>query len=261
MQTMIVGAGSGIGRALAFEMAGRGHDLILAGRTQGHLEDIASQVSSRHNSIEVAIRRLDLVETEQCQALCSELRSTTERINNFIYCAGVGKPAGGFRDFNPADLQEALTINTVAPTTLMHGLLPVLSGDHPLSRIVLIGAGMDRRIQPGTLSYGVSKMALRRIFEQLSVELVPDEGDPAVSLFQPGLVDTPGIRDHLSKARFFNLPHAGWLDQRLKSGDSMSAEQAASAIAHTLHEVPITDFHGTVFHGADLVDTLSFSAS
>ncbi|WP_077530924.1 hypothetical protein [Vreelandella utahensis] len=92
-------------------------------------------------------------------------------------------------------------------------------------------------------------------------ELVPDQGDPAVSLFQPGLVNTPGIQDHLSKARLLDLPHAGWLNQRLKRGDCMNAEQTASVLAHTLDEVPIIDFHGQVFHGADLAKALFFSAS
>lgn len=58
-----------------------------------------------------------------------------------------------------------------------------------------------------------------------------------------------------------NLPHAEWLNRRLSSGDCLTAEQAASALAFTLNQVPESDFHGAVFNGADLVDSLSFAAS
>ncbi len=44
MWTLITGAGSGIGRALALELAPRGHNLILAGRTVRKLEDVAETV-------------------------------------------------------------------------------------------------------------------------------------------------------------------------------------------------------------------------
>ncbi|MGM0449401.1 MAG: SDR family NAD(P)-dependent oxidoreductase [Pseudomonadota bacterium] len=261
MKTLIVGAGSGIGRALAFEMAARGHDLILAGRARSKLDEVASGIRAEHTSIDVTALTVDLADTGECQGFCSELLALTHKINNLVYCAGVGEPSADFASLDPADLQKALAVNATAPATLIHGLLPILSGNHPLSRIVLMGAGVDRRIQPGTLSYGVSKMALRRLFEQLSVELKPDQGAPAVSLLQPGLVDTQGLQDHLSKARLLNLPHATWLKQRLSAGDCLSPEQAASVIAYTLDDVPVMDFHGQVFHGPDLADSLFFSAS
>lgn len=261
MQTLIIGAGAGIGRALALEMAARGHDLILVGRTGWKLDQVADRVRTGHPTTHLTTRVVDLVDMAQCQRLCSELSATVNGIRNVIFCAGAGEPAAGFAGLDPADLQQALTVNTTAPATLIQGLLPVMSGNHPLSRIVLMGAGMDRRIQPGTLSYGVSKMALRRLFEQLSAELIPDQGDPAISLMQPGLVDTPGIQDHMSKAALMELPHAAWLNQRLTQGDCLSAEQAALAIAYTLDDVPISDFHGQIFHGEDLVDSLSFDAS
>ena len=90
-------------------------------------------------------------------------------------------------------------------------------------------------------------------------DTMPD--GPAVSLFQPGLVDTPGIRSHIEKAAELNLPHAEWLARRLEIGECLTAEQSASALAHCLGQVPESEFHGAVFNGADLVDSLSFAGS
>ncbi|MGC8119635.1 hypothetical protein [Marinobacter sp. VGCF2001] len=71
----------------------------------------------------------------------------------------------------------------------------------------------------------------------------------------------PGIRQHIDKAARVGLPHAAILGQRLESGQCLSAEQAASALAFTLFQVPESDFHGAVFNGGELVDSLSFSGS
>ncbi|GGY83008.1 hypothetical protein [Marinobacter zhanjiangensis] len=81
------------------------------------------------------------------------------------------------------------------------------------------------------------------------------------SLFQPDLVDTPGIRDHIAKASALKLPHASWLTERLDAGDCLTPEQAASAIAFALTDMPVDDFSGAVLHGRTLVDTLSFNGS
>lgn len=125
----------------------------------------------------------------------------------------------------------------------------------------MVGAGMDKQAQPGTGSYGVSKMALRRLVQQLSVEFGTMENGPVISLFQPGLVDTPGIRRHIVKAAGLQLSHAHWLSDRLDNGECLTAEQAASALAFTLNQTPQSDFQGAVFNAPELVDSLSFAGS
>ena len=102
----------------------------------------------------------------------------------------------------------------------------------------MIGAGMDKHAQPGTGSYGISKMALRRLVRQMSVEFDTMPDGPVVSLFQPGLVDTPGIRSHIKKAGDLNLPHAEWLAGRLEAGECLTAEQAANMLASAMVDRP-----------------------
>lgn len=261
MWTLITGAGSGIGRALALELAAQGHKLILAGRTVSKLEQVADTIRREGPDQEVMTLDVDLSDPTSTRDLAHQICDSVDHLAAFIYCAGVGEPAADFENLGLIDFQEALAVNVSAPMLLSQSLLPVLKGGDPASRIVMIGAGMDKHAQPGTGSYGISKMALRRLVRQMAVEFDTMVDGPVVSLFQPGLVDTPGIRNHIEKAEKLNLPHADWLANRLKAGECLTAEQAASALAFTLSQVPESDFHGAVFNGADLVDSLSFGGS
>ncbi|MBC7183020.1 MAG: SDR family oxidoreductase, partial [Marinobacter sp.] len=226
MWTLITGAGSGIGRALAVELAARGHDLILAGRTVSKLEEVATRLRAEAPERKVMTLGVELADPKSTRDLAEQVGDTVDHLSAFIYCAGAGEPAADFASLDLIDFQEALAVNVSAPMLLTQSLLPLLKGRDPASRIVMIGAGMDEHPQPGTGSYGISKMALRRLVRQMSVEFDTMPDGPVVSLFQPGLVDTPGIRSHIEKAAELNLPHAEWLARRLETGECLTAEQS-----------------------------------
>lgn len=261
MWGLITGAGSGIGRALALELAAGGYDLILSGRTAPKLEQVAETIRHKKPECQVMTLPVDFADPVSTRDLANRVCNSVDRLSAFVYCAGAGEPAADFANMELIDFQEALAVNVSAPMLLTQSLLPVLEGSDPASRIVMVGAGMDKHVQPGTGSYGISKMALRRLVQQMSVEFEAMPGGPVVSLFQPGLVETPGIRSHIEKAGKLNLPHAKWLAGRLKAGECLTAEQAASVLAFTLNQVPESDFHGAVFSGSELVDSLSFAGS
>lgn len=261
MWTLITGASSGIGRALALELGQQGHHLMLSGRDKGRLTAVADAIRDQSPGCRVELLPADLSDPASTRDLAHQVGETVERLDSFVYCAGIGEPAPDFASLELIDFQEALAVNVSAPMLLCQQLLPLMRGGEAASRIVMIGAGMDKQAQPGTGSYGISKMALRRLVRQMAVEFDTMAEGPVVSLFQPGLVDTPGIRKHIARAEDLNLPHARWLSGRLEAGECLTAEQAASALAFTLRQVPDSDFHGAVFNGRDLVDSLSFAAS
>ncbi len=257
MWTLITGASSGIGRALGLELARQGHDLLLAGRTAGKLAQVAQAVSRAAPDRAVVTLTVDLADLASTRTLAERICEVTESLGAFVYCAGVGQPAATLASLDIRDLQEALAVNVTAPMLLTQLLLPVLSANEPRSRVVMIGAGIDRQVQPGTGSYGISKMALRRLVDQLTVELRSINQGPLISLFQPGLVQTPGIQTHLRQAAALRLPHAPWLSDRLQRGDCLTPEQTASALAFVLSQTPDSDFHGGEFRAAQVLGSPS----
>lgn len=68
------------------------------------------------------------------------------------------------------------------------------------------------------------------------------EGDAdasAVGLFQPGLVDTEGLRDHIAAAHACGLPYAAWLASRLENGDAQTLQATAAIIVAAFHGIAL----------------------
>jgi NADP-dependent 3-hydroxy acid dehydrogenase YdfG len=62
---MITGASSGIGHALAVELAARGYDLGLAARRLDALQQLELEIRQRHPGRRIELRRLDVTSYEQ----------------------------------------------------------------------------------------------------------------------------------------------------------------------------------------------------
>lgn len=96
---------------------------------------------------------------------------------------------------------------------------------------------------------GVSKMAFHRLYRQLNAEgIVP------VGSLSPGLVDTEGVRDHVTKARAHNLPHVQFFDKAF-------AQQwtTPGARAHTWHQGAMACLWTSATHGDARVPQSSVS--
>ena len=78
----------------------------------------------------------------------------------------------------------------------MQAFLPALRAGR--GRILHMGTSVAHRPQEGTLTYGLTKKAFHRLYEQINAEA--DLGVPCGSV-SPGMVDTEGVQDHVRKAR------------------------------------------------------------
>jgi len=253
---IITGASSGIGMATAKKLAEQGKNLILIARRKAPLDAVAASLRQQHPEGVFLVIAGDLAHHQEREAVINSLQHTLRnqpcRLAGLIHCAGMGTPTNDLCHWNPDDLNAALALNVIAPLTLIQTLLPYLDEDTPPCRVILVGAGIDRRAQPGTGTYGISKMALRRLFEQLILDLAPYSA--SVALFQPGMVDTPGLRQHIRAAHSLALPHADYLQQRLVQGDYLTAESAGGALAILLDQVSMEKFSGQEWHARQLLD-------
>ncbi len=70
---MITGASSGIGKALAFELAKRGYSLVLAARSEDRLEQMRKEIVTAHNPPIVAVRPLDVTDYDDVSRAVGEM--------------------------------------------------------------------------------------------------------------------------------------------------------------------------------------------
>lgn len=242
---VVTGSGSGIGAALAVELASRGVGVVLVGRRRAPLERTLSRFGAGEVGWVIAAdiasprgREAVVTATDQC------LHETGRCLRYLVHNAGLGDPASDFQAMASEALREALEVNVIAPLALTQQLQPTLALSCD-ARVLMVGAGIADRPQPGTGSYGISKKALERLFEQMQVDWAREAiHSPSLALFQPGLVKTEGLEAHVTAAEAMMLPHADYLREALASGRYQDADSVAAAMADALMTLPTDRFHG-----------------
>lgn len=174
-RAVITGASSGIGRAIALELAREGAALCLIGRSLSALESVAEQ--ARRNSvtynesptIDVTCFVADLSRDEDISHLVSNL-ITGFRIDILIHSAGANSQ--GLVEASPVDdLDYQYRINVRAPYVLTQALLPSLRASQ--GEIVFLNSTMGRTTKGGAGQYAATKHALKAFAEALRDEVNP----------------------------------------------------------------------------------------
>lgn len=194
---LITGASSGIGRALAREMAARGYDLAVVARRLDALEQLRDEVRQRHPERRVELRRLDVTEYDQVPAVIDELAAALGGLDIVVANAGLGSTG-------PIGHGHAQADRTVVETNLL-GAMATIDAAAALFRrqgrgqIVVISSVAAFRGLPGSASYSASKAAIAVYADALRAEL---HGTPIkVTTLYPGFIDTP-LNEHLPRRRF-----------------------------------------------------------
>ena len=86
----ITGASSGIGKALAFEMAKKGYSLALTARRADLLKQIRDDILRAHNPPAVAIRPLDVTDYDDVYRAVNEMADELGGLDMVFANAGIG---------------------------------------------------------------------------------------------------------------------------------------------------------------------------
>ncbi len=226
-RTILTGASSGIGHALALRLAERGARLVLASRDQQRLAALADAIRARGGS--AAVVPTDVADPAQRARLIEQALGALGGLDILINNAGVGA-RGFFEDAGEERLRRIMEVNFFGATELTRLALPHLHrGRDPM--IVNVASVLGRRAIPGNVEYCASKFALAGWSEGLRAELA-GEG-VHVLLVTPGGVETE-FDAHMIERR----------TQPLVRGRRMSADRCARLIVAAMrrrqNEIVIT---------------------
>jgi short-subunit dehydrogenase len=182
---LITGASSGIGRELAKVFAAEGHDLVLTARRRSALDDIASQLATRHG-IRVAVLPRDLAVPGAANLLVRSIRRRKIEIDVLVNNAAL-MVNDDFSETPLESLDELMHVNVIAPTILTRMLLgPML--ERGFGRILNVASMAGFQPIPRLAAYASSKSYLLHLTEALAEELV-GSGVTATALC-PGFTHT-----------------------------------------------------------------------
>jgi short-subunit dehydrogenase len=186
---VITGAASGIGAALAANLAARGMDLALADRNPAGLATAAA--AARAQGVKVSEHVLDVRDADALAALPDAVLAEHGRVTLLINNAGVAL-IGTFEQTAMSDFEWVMDINFWAPVKLTKAFLYALHREDA-AHIVNVSSIFGIVAPPGNSAYCASKFGVRGFSEALRHELAGS--NVSLTVVHPG-----GIRTEIANS-------------------------------------------------------------
>jgi NAD(P)-dependent dehydrogenase (short-subunit alcohol dehydrogenase family) len=192
----ITGASSGVGRALALELARRGYDLFLTARRLDALEQVRSDIAGAAPGRRVEIRQLDVTDYGDVATAIGEAAEQLGRCDIVVANAGVGN-SGAVGEGNMERARLIVDTNLIGAMATIDAAVALFRRQGGSGQIVGVGSMAGVRGLPGSSSYSASKAGVAVYLESVRAET---DGEPiTVTTLAPGYIDTPLNEDVKSR--------------------------------------------------------------
>ncbi|MDE1936917.1 SDR family oxidoreductase [Bradyrhizobium sp.] len=223
----ITGAASGIGRALAIELAGRGADLALADRDEAGLQTLAAEIASASRR-RVSLHRVDVSEPEAVAAFAREAIAAHPALNIVVNNAGVAL-LGHFHEIDQAQIEWLFNINFWGVVHSTRAFLDHLASQ-PAAHIVNVSSIFGIVAPPGQTAYAAAKFAVRGFSESLRHELQLANSPVRLSVVHPGGIRTNIVRNSRAGSGVLDNERRAQSIERFDAIAQTSARDAALRI-------------------------------
>lgn len=199
---LITGGSSGIGKAIANELAGKGLNLILVARRAEELEQAAQEIKAKH-PVEVVCLSADLLTDAGRQ----QVKTATEnyKVGLLVPAAGL-EVNGAFEKNNLEKELRVIQLNVTVTMELTHHFVQKMV-PRKKGGILLIASLSGHMPNPYFANYAGTKAYVLNFGASLYAELQPKGID--VTVLSPGLTNTPMTADigiNWSKTPMHALP-------------------------------------------------------
>lgn len=183
---LITGASAGLGAEFARQLAAKASRILLVGRREDRLTELASSLRSKRQSLQMDCFKADLSLASERERLAAWVVREEIPVNLLVNNAGLG-------DLGPFDtapwerLSPMLEVNITALTHVTHLLLPMLRAGQP-SAILNVSSVAGFYPLPEMAVYAATKAYVTSFSEALRMELAPE--GIVVTALCPGPVPT-----------------------------------------------------------------------
>ncbi len=214
---LLTGASSGIGAALALELAKRGAILGLLARREDLLKELAARCEAVGGKARVLVA--DVVDAKAVQKSADKLRNEFGKIDILIANAGIGGNNAETRNLDAEAVKKVIDINLIGAINAVAAVLPQML-ENKSGQLAAVSSLAGIRGLPKSAAYSASKAGMTAFFESVRLD-VQDRG-VAVTIIQPGFIKTPLTSGRTSKMPFLmeledSIPHfINAIEQRRK---------------------------------------------
>jgi short-subunit dehydrogenase len=232
---LVTGASSGIGEAVARELARHGANLVLAARRRDRLHALAGELSPAGRTVAVSVE-VDVTRDGSVEQAVAAAERAFGGLDVAIANAGFAV-TGPLERLSLDDYRRQFETNVFGVLRTIYAALPALKRTR--GQLAIMGSVSGHVPTPGLSPYNMSKFAVRALAEDLHDELAAD--GVGVTLLSPGFVvsdigrvDNQGRRHEADGSR---VP--SWL----RMPADVAARQIVAAIETRQREAVITT-HG-----------------
>lgn len=225
MRAIITGASSGIGRALALQMASRGCKLVVNARRQEKLTELVGEVEQAGGTAVAQVG--DVTDPEVRANMVALAEQSFGGLDILVNNAGIGA-LGRFADADEERLRRVMEVNFFAPAELTRSAISVLEkSERPI--VVNISSVLGHRGVPMKSEYCASKFAMHGLSDSIRAELI-DRG-----------IDVLLISPSTTASEFFdnvidNTTNKNWKLSSAKTPDYV-ARRTIKGIERGNHEI------------------------
>lgn len=221
---IVTGGASGIGRAIAAELALRGAEVVIADRQIELAREIASEIAK--NGGRASAHELDVRSAEAWAALAEETHERTGRIDYLFNNAGIGV-GGEMRDYDLEDWDDVFDVNLRGVAYGIQAVYPRMIAQR--SGHIVNTASVAGLVAAPEGSYTATKHAVVGLSKALRIEA--RRHGVRVSVLCPGVIRTP----ILSGGKFGRIKMRGVSDaQILRLWEKMRPMAPAELARRTL---------------------------
>jgi NAD(P)-dependent dehydrogenase (short-subunit alcohol dehydrogenase family) len=184
---VVVGASSGIGRATASRLAGRGAKVVVAARSASGLDSLVAEIRARGG--DAVSRVCDVADAVAVMAVADLAVTHYGQIDTWVNCAAQSLYAS-FEDTTANEFRRLMEVNYLGQ---VHGALAALPHLREAGQGALISISSVESIVslPLHAAYSASKHAVEGAMDALRRDLIAEAVPISVTSIKPATVNTP----------------------------------------------------------------------
>lgn len=230
----IAGASSGLGYAVALELAREGCHVAICSRNRDRVERAANQLRQATGA-EIEAFECDVTDEHAVREAIDATRKAFGGLNILVTNAG-GPPSGGIDDLSTEDWRAALDLNLLSAIHLCKAALPHLREaartEPPLARILMITSVSAKQPIPNLSLSNATRAGVQGFAKSLAEELGPE--GITVNTILPGYTRTDRLKElgagiQSSTGKSMDEIEAGWAEHAALKRIADPSEFAAVA--------------------------------
>jgi len=192
---LVAAASRGLGKAIAWELAREGADVVICARGKDQLKQAGAEIAQGTASRVLAVAA-DVTVAKEVAGLVTAVVEQFGRLDILVNNAG-GPPPGDFLTFSDEDWRRALELNLISAARLTRAAIPTMRANR-WGRIINVTSVAVKQPIPDLILSNAARSGVIALAKTLALELAPD--GITVNSVCPGFTLTERVQQ-LAQAR------------------------------------------------------------